>query len=48
MRVRKTDLRTRKAISELYSSGDWSMRELAEKFGVSVPRVCQIVKEFRQ
>lgn len=46
-RVRKTDLKSREAISSLYETGEWSMRELAEKFGVSVPRVCQIVKEYR-
>ena len=46
-RVRKTDLKTREAISSLYTTGEWSMRELAEKFGVSIPRVCQIVKEYK-
>lgn len=46
-RVRKTDLRTREAISSMYETGEWSMRELAEKFDISIPRVCQIVKEYR-
>ena len=47
-RTRKTDIKSRKAIFNLYETGEWSMRELANKFEISVPRVCQIVKQFRQ
>lgn len=47
-RVRKTDTKSRKAIFSLYQTGEWSMRELANKFEISIPRVCQIVKEYRQ
>ena len=46
-RTRKTDLKSRKAIASMYQTGDWSMRELAEKFDISIPRVCQIVREFK-
>jgi len=29
----------------LYDSGEWTMRELADKFKVSAPRICQIVND---
>lgn len=47
-RSRKTDEKTRRAIVNMYQTGDWTMPELAEKFEISVPRVCQIVKEYRK
>ena len=46
-RVRKTDTKSRKAIFSLYQTGEWSMRELANKFEISIPRVWQMVKEYR-
>tara|TARA_R110000824_G_scaffold51202_3_gene142997 strand:- start:370 stop:555 length:186 start_codon:yes stop_codon:yes gene_type:complete len=46
IRKRKTDLKSRKAIVSLYDTGDWAMSELAKKFEISIPRVCQIVKQY--
>tara|TARA_R110000824_G_scaffold75627_2_gene191809 strand:- start:1593 stop:1778 length:186 start_codon:yes stop_codon:yes gene_type:complete len=48
IRKRKTDLKSRQAIVTLYQTGDWSMSELAKKFEISIPRVCQIVKQYSQ
>ena len=47
-RSRKTDEKSRRAIVEMYSTGDWTMPELAKMFEISIPRVCQIVKEYRR
>jgi DNA-directed RNA polymerase sigma subunit (sigma70/sigma32) len=44
-RNRKTTLKIRRAIILLYDSGEWTMRELADKFKVSAPRICQIVND---
>jgi len=47
-RVRKTDPKTRELIFIMYDTGAWSMTQIADLFQISVPRVCQIVKEYRQ
>ncbi len=47
-RVRKTTVKDRKAIVSLYETGEWTYKELSIKFSISIPRVCQIVKEQRQ
>ena len=44
-RTRKTDIKTRQAIILLYQNGGWTMRELADKFKVSAPRIHQIVND---
>jgi hypothetical protein len=46
-RTRKTDNKSRVAIASLYGTGDWTMKELAEKFDISIPRVCHIVKQYQ-
>ena len=45
-RFRKTDPRLRKYIAEMYFSGEWTMKEIAEQFQITQPRVSQIVKEY--
>jgi DNA-directed RNA polymerase specialized sigma subunit len=35
----------RKHIAAMYSTGEWTMKELAKQFGITQPRICQIVKE---
>jgi DNA-binding Lrp family transcriptional regulator len=44
-RVRKLDLKSRRAIAILYKTGEWTMRDLADKFQVSAPRICQIIND---
>ena len=48
LRNRKTTLKDRLAIVDLYKTGNWTYSELAKKFEISIPRVCQIVKEYRE
>lgn len=45
-RIRKLDLKDRRAIAILYKSGEWTMRELASRFEVSAPRICQIITDY--
>tara|TARA_R100000388_G_scaffold94502_1_gene81982 strand:+ start:6939 stop:7109 length:171 start_codon:yes stop_codon:yes gene_type:complete len=45
-RNRKLSVEQRAAIYLLYQDMNWTMAELASQFGVSVPRISQIVKEF--
>ncbi len=45
-RTRKLSVEQREAIYILYQMPEWTMAKLAEQFSVSVPRICQIVKEF--
>ncbi len=45
-RTRKLSVEQREAIYILYQLPEWTMTKLAEQFSVSVPRICQIVKEF--
>tara|TARA_R100001086_G_C11732181_1_gene230023 strand:- start:285 stop:485 length:201 start_codon:yes stop_codon:yes gene_type:complete len=42
-RVRKLTLEQRKMICDLYESGNYTMVAIAEMFGISQPRVSQIV-----
>ena len=44
-RKRKLSLKDRRAIYFLYQSGEWTMKHLASRFGVSQPRICQIVND---
>ena len=43
LRTKVLDPKDRRAIIDLYRSGDWTMKSLAERFGVSQPRISQIV-----
>ena len=45
LRVRKLTIDDRLAICELYNLGTFTMEKLAEMFGVSQPRVSQIVRD---
>ena len=42
-RVRKLTLEQRRMIVDLYESGNYTMVSIAEMFGISQPRVSQIV-----
>tara|TARA_R100000664_G_C2713189_1_gene109220 strand:- start:188 stop:376 length:189 start_codon:yes stop_codon:yes gene_type:complete len=42
-RVRKLTLEQRRMICDLYESGNYTMVAIAEMFGISQPRVSQIV-----
>tara|TARA_Y100000004_G_scaffold166263_1_gene197853 strand:- start:55 stop:243 length:189 start_codon:yes stop_codon:yes gene_type:complete len=42
-RVRKLTLEQRRMICDLYESGNYTMVSIAEMFGISQPRVSQIV-----
>ena len=42
-RVRKLTLEQRRMICDLYASGNYTMVSIAEMFGISQPRVSQIV-----
>ena len=42
-RVRKLTLEQRRMICDLYGSGNYTMVSIAEMFGISQPRVSQIV-----
>lgn len=44
-RTRKTSARDRASISLLYATGWWTMRDLAERFGITSGRVSQIVND---
>lgn len=45
LRVRKLTIDDRLAICELYNLGTFTMEKLGEMFGVSQPRVSQIVRD---
>lgn len=45
-RTRKLTVEKRKVIYNLYNDNHFKMKDIAEIFGVSVPRISQIVKEF--
>ena len=42
-RVRKLTLEQRRMICDLYESGNYTMVAIAEMFGISQPRISQIV-----
>ena len=45
LRVRKLSIDDRIAICELYNLGTFTMEKIGEMFGVSQPRVSQIVRD---
>ena len=46
IRSRKTDGKTRRAIIQLYATGEWKMAELGLVFGVTRSRISQIVTDY--
>jgi DNA-directed RNA polymerase specialized sigma subunit len=45
-RVRKTNLKDRKRIIEIYSDGKLTMKEIGKLFSISESRVSQIVSDY--